>query len=59
MVLTICSLVAFPNLNTSDRTEYDSGIDTGAGVPGGVTNAQEISIITYANPSWRFFPDEL
>lgn len=50
---------AFPNLNTSDRTEYDSGIDTGADVSGGVTNAQEISIITYANPSWRFFPIEI
>lgn len=52
---------AFPNLNTSDRTEYDSGVDTGAGIPGGVTNAQEISIITYANPNpyWRFFPNEI
>lgn len=46
-----------PDLGGSDRVGYDSEIDPGGS--SGLSNATNIRIITYSNPSWRMFPIEL
>lgn len=46
-----------PNLNSRDRVGYDSETDPGNSA--GLSNARDIRIITYSNPSWRFSPIQL